>query len=203
MNAIGARRRQEGAILVIALLFLVLLTIIGISSISSVTLEEKMAGNLREQAIAFNAAESALRDAEVDLESTIGGTCVPGVSVTGCLGERDPITVATFTTNCSGAFTGGICRQPATPTNSWQTDIVSGTWDWTHADKTVGYGTYTGVIPLTGVSRQPRYVIEYLQEKDDTTTSPPTRYLRISARGWGTSDSSTVTLQTIYRMQMN
>ena len=188
------RRRQEGAILVIALLFLVLLTIIGISSISSVTLEERMAGNLREQTTAFQAAESALRDAEIDLEKDIGGT-----------GNRDPMTVAThFANDCSGAFTVGLCKQPAAPPGTWQTEIVTASaWNWTDANKTVAYGTYTGSAAVAGVVRPPRYVIEYLEEKDDSSTAPPTRFFRITARGWGASDTSTVTLQTIYRTPLN
>lgn len=205
------QRRQQGAILVIALLFLVLLTLIGVSSISGVTLEEKMAGNLREQNIAFQAAESALRDAEIDLETGIGGTCTPGVSVAlnvplseGCLGSRDSLTIGSFATNCSAAFTNGVCRQPNPPAAGWQTEIVTASaWDWASATKTAAYGTYTGAAALVGVFRQPRYVIEYLQEKDDGTTTPATRYFRISARGWGANANSTVTLQTIYRMQMN
>jgi type IV pilus assembly protein PilX len=188
------QRRQKGAILIIALLFLVLLTIIGVSSISGVTLEEKMAGNLREQNVAFQAAESALRDAEIDLEGGIGGT-----------GNRDPMTIAAhFASDCTTAFTNGVCRQPAAPPGGWQTEIVTvTTWDWTSATKTVAYGTYTGATALGGVFRQPRYVIEYLAEKDDTSTAPTTRYFRISARGWGADQNSTVTLQTVYRQPMN
>jgi len=188
------QRRQEGAILVIALLFLVLLTIIGVSSISGVTLEEKMASNLREQNVAFQAAESALRDAEIDLESGIGGS-----------GNRDPMTIAThFSTDCTTAFTNGVCRQPAAPPGAWQTEIVTvSTWNWTDANKTVAYGRFTGAAALTGVFRQPRYVIEYLQEKDDSSTAPITRYFRISARGWGADQNSSVTLQTVYRQPMN
>jgi type IV pilus assembly protein PilX len=194
MKTFQAPRRQQGAILVIALLFLVLLTIIGISSISSVTLEERMAGNLREQTTAFQAAESALRDAEIDLQADIGGT-----------GNRDPMTVAAnFANLCNTAFTFGVCAQPAAPAGTWQTEIVTASaWNWTDTNKTVAYGTYTGAAPVAGVVRQPRYVIEYLQEKDDGTTLPPTRYFRITARGWGASDTSTVTLQTIYRTALN
>jgi len=188
------QRRQEGAILVIALLFLVLLTIIGVSSISGVTLEEKMASNLREQNVAFQAAESALRDAEIDLEGGIGGT-----------GNRDPMTVAAnFASDCTTAFTNGVCRQPAAPPGTWQTEIVTvSSWNWTDTNKTVAYGRFTGATALTGVFRQPRYVIEYLQEKDDSSTTPITRYFRISARGWGADQNSSVTLQTVYRQPMN
>ena len=206
------QRRQQGAILIIALLFLVLLTIIGVSSISGVALEEKMAGNLREQNVAFQAAESALRDAEIDLETGIGGTCVPSVSVAanpslsqGCLGNRDSMTIgANFANDCSAAFTSGVCRQPAAPPGTWQTEIVTvSSWNWTDANKTVAYGRFTGAAALTGVFRQPRYVIEYLQEKDDSSTAPITRYFRISARGWGADQNSSVTLQTVYRQPMN
>lgn len=194
-------RRQRGAILVIALMFLVLLTIVAVSSISGVTLEEKMAGNLRDQTTAFQAAESALRDAEVDVETLIGGT-----------GNRDPMTIAgNFATLCSAAFTSGACTTGCSPAcgatgTAYETQIVTAVgWDWTSATKTVAYGTYTGAAALPYVSQQPRYVIEYLAEKDDTSlgAAPPTRYLRISARGWGASQASSVTLQTIYKIQLN
>lgn len=199
-SAIALPRRQRGAILVIALMFLVLLTIISVSSISGVTLEEKMAGNMREQNVAFQAAESALRDAEIDLETGIGGDNPPGTPV-----HRDPMTIAgNFANNCSGAFTFGICRQPAAPPATWQTQIVTpSTWDWTDINKTTAYGRFTGASALAGVFRQPRYVIEYLAEKDDTSTTPATRFFRVSARGWGANANTAVTLQTVYRMQMN
>ena len=191
-------RREQGAILIVALMFLVLFTIVGVSTISNTTLEEKMAGNAREQATAFQAAESALRDAEIDLETGIGGG-----------GNRDAalgIANTYFDTLCSAAFTNGVCTQPVAatpPPYNYQTDIVTAAgWDWTDATKTVAYGTYTGATALPGLFRQPRYVIEYLAEKDDTTTTPPTRYFRISARGWGANANTVVTLQTVYKMPL-
>lgn len=185
-------RRQQGAILVVALMFLVLLTIIGVSSISGVTLEEKMAGNLREQNLAFQAAESALRDAEIDLE-----TAIPGPP-----GGRDPMTITghfPVTALCTGAFTNGVCRN-----TDFKAEIVTASgWDWTSATKTVAYGAFTLAEPMPSVFQQPRYVIEYLPEKDDASTTPPTRHFRISARGWGANQNTSVTLQTVYRITMN
>jgi len=52
--------QQSGAVLVISLVMLSLVTIIGITAAQTSSLEEKMVGNLREQNIAFQAAESAL-----------------------------------------------------------------------------------------------------------------------------------------------
>jgi len=58
--------RKNGAVLIISLIILLLLTIIGVTAIQMSLLEEKMAGNMREQNIAFQAAESALRAGETD-----------------------------------------------------------------------------------------------------------------------------------------
>jgi type IV pilus assembly protein PilX len=192
-------RRQRGAILIVALMFLVLLTIVGVSTISGTTLEEKMAGNMREQATAFQAAESALRDAEIDLETGIGGT-----------GNRDAALAATggintvFATACTASFTNGVCLQPASPPGTYQTDVVTASgWDWTSTSKTVQYGAYTGATAFSGLFRQPRYVIEYLAEKDDSSLGANTRYFRITARGWGADQNTTVTLQSVYKMPLN
>ena len=58
--------RKEGAVLIISLIMLLLLTIIGVTAIQTTSLEEKMAGNMRDQNLAFQAAESALRVGETE-----------------------------------------------------------------------------------------------------------------------------------------
>jgi len=58
---------QSGVVLAISLIILLLLTIIGLSATQTTALEEKMAGNLRDKSLAFQAAESALRVAELRL----------------------------------------------------------------------------------------------------------------------------------------
>ena len=58
------RNSQRGAILVIALFMLLLLTIIGLSSLRGTTLQESMAGNMRDSSLALQAAEAALRKGE-------------------------------------------------------------------------------------------------------------------------------------------
>ncbi len=56
--------RQHGVVLVVALIMLLLMTILGLSSMQTTTLEEKMAGAIRDKQIAFQAAEVALREGE-------------------------------------------------------------------------------------------------------------------------------------------
>ena len=55
---------QTGVALPIVLIFVVVMLLIGITAIRNVTLGEKMAGNTRNQELAFQAAEQALRFCE-------------------------------------------------------------------------------------------------------------------------------------------
>ena len=61
--------RQCGAVLIISLIFLLLMTIIGVTSIQTSTLQERMAGNVRDHNRALQAAEMALRTGEVWLDN--------------------------------------------------------------------------------------------------------------------------------------
>lgn len=63
------RNSQQGAILIVALIMLLLVTIIGLASIRGTSLQERMAGNLRDQELALQAAEAALRRGEAAIAS--------------------------------------------------------------------------------------------------------------------------------------
>jgi type IV pilus assembly protein PilX len=58
------RKRQQGAALIIGLIILVVLTLIGVQAMRSSIVQERMAGNMRERNVAFQAAEAALRVGE-------------------------------------------------------------------------------------------------------------------------------------------
>ncbi len=60
----STRNRQQGVVLITGLILLVLLTIIGVTASRSTLLEERMAGNMKDQNVAFQSAEAALRVAE-------------------------------------------------------------------------------------------------------------------------------------------
>jgi type IV pilus assembly protein PilX len=57
-------KQQQGAVLIIGLIMLLLLTVIGMSSIRGTDLQERMAGNARDHNLAFQATEAAVRSAE-------------------------------------------------------------------------------------------------------------------------------------------
>lgn len=57
-------RQQTGAVLIVGLVLLLILTVIGLASIRGSDLQERMAGNMRDRNIAFQASEAALREGE-------------------------------------------------------------------------------------------------------------------------------------------
>jgi len=57
-------QRQRGAVLIVGLVMLLLLTMIGLASIRGSDLQERMAGNMRDRNLAFQSAEAALREGE-------------------------------------------------------------------------------------------------------------------------------------------
>jgi len=68
-SSFTGRRYERGTALVMSLVILMILTILGITAMSTASLEEKMSGNTQESTRAFEAAESGLNSAT----STSGG----------------------------------------------------------------------------------------------------------------------------------
>lgn len=131
MNTHANKRKQSGVVLIISLVMLVLLTLLGITSMQVNGLEEKMAGNNKDKNIAFQAAEAALRDAEADItfSNRISG-------VTG------------MTDTC----TAGLCYfGPAGISNIWE--------DSSKVANAISYGTHSTATALAGVVAQPKYLI--------------------------------------------
>ncbi len=71
IQSINKIKQQQGAILVMSLLMLFVLTLIGVSSVSTTTMEEKMSGNTRNKHLAFQSAETAIHEAEDFITTTI------------------------------------------------------------------------------------------------------------------------------------
>jgi type IV pilus assembly protein PilX len=118
----AAMRYQRGATLIVALIFLLLLTILALGASSRSLLQERMAGSLRNSQLAQMSAETALRGAEWKLwktTSNVGGhlDCLAGSisSDDGCIiyapassGPYGPTgAVTTFRTQAGWITTAG------------------------------------------------------------------------------------------------
>lgn len=62
---------DRGAILITGMVLLLILTLFGVVAMQGSTLQERMAGNLEQNNLAFQAAEAGLRDAEAWLNSLV------------------------------------------------------------------------------------------------------------------------------------
>ena len=69
MPTTATAARQRGAALVVGLVFLAMLSLMGVAAYMVATQEERLAGNTRDRIRAFEAAEASLRDCE----SLLGG----------------------------------------------------------------------------------------------------------------------------------
>ena len=135
--------RERGAVLAIGLLILVVMTLIGVTGMSTSALQLKMAGNLKDWNVAFQAVEAGLRDGETDIATTdrVSGATGADCGTTGVNASRD-----------------GLCKALVGATqNVWQG------MDWSSTASTkkyVVYGAKTSATALSGVAAQPRYIIE-------------------------------------------
>lgn len=67
----NGKQKQQGITLIICMIVLLVVTLLGLSSIRDTSMEEKMAGNMKSRNVAFQAAEAALREGEEFLNSTV------------------------------------------------------------------------------------------------------------------------------------
>lgn len=72
--------RQRGITLVVVLLLLVIVTLLGLAAMRGTVMQERMSGNAAARAIAFQAAEAVLREAE----SYAADPARPDVPAAGC-----------------------------------------------------------------------------------------------------------------------
>ena len=169
--------KESGAVLVTGLIFMVVLTIIVISAMRSATLEERMAANARNRLLALQAAEAVGRDA---------GDLIMQSTAEPFLNYR----AAAFT----AAGTNGYYNEPVPgDPPRWETAAT-----WTNARH------FANSTILAGVSSPPDYFIERMGVPGGgVLTKPgvcPKVLFRVTSRGFG-QDSSTVVVQTMYRVQ--
>ena len=177
-------KQQTGTVLAVSLIILLVLTIIGVSGLSTSSLEEKITGNFRDREIAFQAAEAALAYAEKFAKDNITSTSVFN-DTNGYYAEYKGPTSA-------NALDGG-------PNNS-------GSW-WTGSNSQI----LPTANAVAEVKTQPRFTIEYRGDigQDESTDINVGGYgdstgggviasFRITVRASGLSDNTWVVLQSYY-----
>ena len=177
--------RQHGVALVVGLIFLLITTLMAVTTMSGVIMQERMAGNLRNVSIATSGAESAVRAGEDWLRNLISN------------GEE-------FVGNCSGSQ-GLFDRSDSTCGSFASADQFRTSTGWSAASAGVheypsdllGAGEI-GNHDASGLARRPQFLVEHMGD-----LSPGSMIVREwdSSGGYsGTADASTGTAAKVYRI---
>lgn len=177
---LAPRSKQHGAILIFCLVFLLVLTMMGVTSMESAVLEERMAGNMQDFNAAFQAAESSLQTGENWLSGELfwPTTSNDGSSTVWVRDSMDP----------SSSDSLHWWQDSARDSNTW--------WENNGVE----------VNAVEGVASPPHYIIE---EVSTITTgqsigigsglqSRVRVFHRITARGTGVGDAAVVQLQSTF-----
>lgn len=201
----GANQRgkhgQRGFSLITTLILLIVVTVLGLAASRIVLMSEKTARFDRDYQIAFQAAEAALLDAEIDIQGTknaAGDYIVKGTRMDKFSSSN--LSSALFTVGCGTGEQLGMCKPSAITKPVWfEVDFT----DTSATAKTVQFGTFTtrefsvgekGIRPEIA----PRYIIEMMPDPTPSAKLSDVLY-RITAMGFGPRKETQVVLQVVFR----
>jgi type IV pilus assembly protein PilX len=167
IRSIRSLRHERGSSLMVSLLFMIVISMLGITIANTSKMEERMAGNTRDRNVALQAAEAALNDASVQL-------AIPGFRAS-AFPNYNPVLYGN-----SAAF--------------WETCFVSGTPAALCA--AVNKHTPATALPSSGsgaVISQPQYIVE---RKANTGPGGIFENFRVTVRAVGGTADSIVVLQS-------
>ncbi|MDZ7684298.1 MAG: PilX N-terminal domain-containing pilus assembly protein [Gammaproteobacteria bacterium] len=186
--SIESRHGQRGVALFISLVMLLILTLLGVSAVQTTALQERMSRNSFDNNLAFQATESAVRDAEDFIEDNFNSLVM-------------------FDT--AGAEDNGFYYD-----NEWNETPNWENIDWDTDQECDPSSVPTGVraaeTEVPGVCVQPKYIIEHVKtvvsDQDrlnldnigQGTGTGRTQVFRITALGTGGTKTAHVLLQTTY-----
>ncbi|HHC73782.1 MAG TPA: pilus assembly protein PilZ [Thiothrix sp.] len=169
--------KQQGAVLITVLILTLGLTVLVLSQMDIIILDEKVIANQKDRSLAFQAAESAIREAENWLVDQAT--------------EPEPMT--------NGASNVWVTDAPSANNEWWMYN--DNTWWKSSASQAMAAQSD---LPGIEASNKPRYIIEHYAYVQDTLVSGQQRdelgrdFYRITARGYGGTETARVTLQSTY-----
>ena len=170
--------RQQGAVLIVSLLLLLVMTLLGLGASQSTRLQERMAGNQRDLELAMQGAESSLRAAEFQLR--------PNVIVKDHMCQTQSNDCITFESLLKN---GSVPLDLAKQTDEWWTDNAK---------------LYQDTSSLSSLTRSPQYVNEYYGEVRDVLSGGSSYvnvvrdFYRSTGRSRGMTESAQVIVQSTY-----
>lgn len=177
-----SNRYQSGIALFMSLVMLLIITVLGLSSVQSTSMQERMARNSRDTNLAFQSAEAAIKDAEAAMSDFSGANLVAFEQ--------------------GNANSQGLYREQGyTAAPNWQGV------DW-GADSDKKF--ITAPTEILGVAQPAKYIIEHVKtvlSNDDQlnlnnvgqdTGAGRTHMFRVTVYATGGTDTAHVVIQSTY-----
>ena len=194
---------QRGVSLIVVLLILVIVSILGVGGAQIAMMAERGSRNDRDMQVAWQAAESALMDAEFDIHGPNTSTTKRQSTFT------DMHSTNAFVIGCgSGTTDRGLCALSETGQPAWLAVDLAASGS---GAKSAAFGDFTGRAfaasptgTLVGIqpAQAPRYIIEPIQdpaERNLSVTAPIKYVYRVTAMGFGPRTDIRAVSQIIYR----
>ncbi len=180
-------KQQRGAVLVVSLLLLLVMTVLALGASQTTRLQERMSANMRDRDLAFESSEAGLRNGERIIDSQV-------VAPSPCTSGR-----------CQVYDRAVLPASMAFQTTDWWDDNA---WSYI-ADETFSTTRDTassgGLISGSGMARaDPQFVVEEIEEVPDSLSVPPTGpppsriYYRVTSAAEGGTDQALVVLQSTF-----
>jgi len=176
------------------LLILVVVSLLGVGGAQIALMSERSARNDRDQQMAWQAAEAALMDADLELSQ--------GTSARAAI--FDGKNISAFVAGCgTSGNSQGLCALNDNPTGkpAWVTVDYT---DTSASAPTTKFGQFTGRVFSSGLvgiqpAKPPRYVIEPILDPSSDPANPTYLY-RVTAMGFGPRTDIQAVLQMTYRI---
>lgn len=176
MHTSKQRFKQSGMVIIVGLIFLMILTLIGVSAMNSTALSEKLTQNLRDTTAAFKAAEASMGDGESWLQTQL----------------TTPTAVSTCSSSPCNVWApnvlGTVYQQP---TSWWQSNA-----------KTFS-GTLYGVATQPQYIIEYHAFVPYDLSPESRSKGKGYYFFKVNARGTGATTNAQVNLQSVYMTKYN
>lgn len=188
-----ARRKQEqrGASLIMVMLILVVVSLLGVGGAQIALMSERGARNDRDQQVAWQAAEAALSDAELELGGPAGSSLRKALF--------DGVNVSAFPPSCgTSGNSNGLCYLVTSGKPAWLTADFTAIGS---SAPTTQFGAFTGrTFAAGGVGIQPAKAPRYIIEVVPDPAIKDSYLYRVTAMGFGPRADIQVMLQMLYRI---
>jgi type IV pilus assembly protein PilX len=156
---VAPARRQRGATLVVVLILLLVMTLLGLASLRSTVLEERMTSNLLDRSLGFQVAEAGLREAEAtlspnpDFTGIAPGTC----NNAGLCARPDPTAMERWLDPGFNQWRVGSVFDPTTAAPQYIIEDMGEGPNWRDCDR---------LSPIHPLCLTPRYRVTVRSQQD-------------------------------------